>query len=154
MIETLGEGISARPNDSDELWTELLEIDDARVLPILLKAMDTGNSTAKSEAMTGLAKFNTDAALEGLRKGLAADVGRLRDEAAAALSRSPHPGALPLLIAQRNDKFWGVRLTVLHAIAQKLDRVHAIPLLQEMAGDRNGMVSDEAKRYLKEMSAP
>ncbi len=38
-------------------------------------------------------------------------------------------------------------------LGQKVNPKEAIPILQEMANDKNQMVSDEAKRYLKELSS-
>jgi HEAT repeat protein len=71
----------------------------------------------------------------------------IRNAAAAALARSPHPEAIPFLLSRRNDPSEGVRITVLHVLG-KMKPEEAIPILQEMVCDRNERVSKEAQRYL------
>lgn len=168
VIAALGEKILGARNADGQEWTDLLEIADDRVVPILLKALEKDEYSAKFQALDGLARFNTDETLAGLKQGMAvtevgnATTAKLRQElaqnirhcAAVSLSKSPHPGALPFLLAARHDPSYAVRMTALHAIAQKLDREHALPLLQEMAADENAQVSGEAKRYLKALSNP
>ena len=154
LITALGDKVIAARNDNEEAWQALLAIDDDRVVPIFRKALEKEDSSAKCNALEGLAKFKTDEAFDGLKRGMAAEIGNVRHYAAGFLSESPHAGALPLLLAQRHDKYYAVRMTVLHAIAQKLDRAQALPLLQEMAADKNEQVSEEARRQLKRLSTP
>jgi HEAT repeat protein len=71
----------------------------------------------------------------------------IRNAAAFALAKSPHPGAIPFLLTRRNDPSEGVKFTVLYVLG-KMKPEEAIPILQEMVGDRNERVSKEAQRYL------
>lgn len=173
--EKLGQVIAAREakimaprQEAREEWTELLEMTDERVIPILSKSLEKDDYSVKFQALSGLAKFNTDEALEGLKTGMAVDqvgnattpelrrqlAGNIRHCAAVSLSKSPHPGAFPFLLEQRHDPYSAVRMTVLHAIAEKLDATQALPLLQEMSADEEPRVAREAQRYLKRNAAP
>ena len=109
VIAALGEKILGARNADGPEWTDLREIADDRVVPILLKALEKDDYSAKFQALDGLAKFNTDEALAGLKQGMAvtevgnATTAKLRQElaqnirhcAAVSLSKSAHAGALP-----------------------------------------------------------
>ncbi|HEY0073042.1 MAG TPA: HEAT repeat domain-containing protein [Abditibacteriaceae bacterium] len=170
LISALGETILGVDIEKAEAAAyQLSAIDDERVIPYFLKTLDQRNYNLKYKALRVLARFNTQEALGGLKKGLETHgkdianaatpesakqlAGLIRHAAAVSLSQSPHPAALPFLIEQRHDASSSVRLTVVQAIG-RLKASQAIPLLQEMARDKNQTVSDEAKRYLKSFSEP
>ncbi len=84
----------------------------------------------KYMALEALSKYNNDAALEGLKEGMRTtgdDIGRTAvknspnnwHKAFAPLRRplfqSPHSGAIPFLLTQRNNSYSGVRVDVVHA---------------------------------------
>ena len=115
--------------------------------------------------MDALAKFKHDDALRGIKAGLvtqAADMrahattdalaGQLADNirhsAAVALSRSPHPEAMKLLLSLWQDPYYAVRIDVLHALG-KMKSAEALELLRKMSTDSNETVRNEALRYLK-----
>lgn len=164
LIEELGRELMT--NDLDKAAKALLAIKDERTIPIFLKALETNNYSRRFNAISGLGKYNDDRALDGLKRSMkttGADLAGtatrrdleessaagLRHTTAAALSTSPHPGALPFLLTQRQDTSDGVRLTVVHALG-KMKTAEATALLTEMTGDKSDMVSGEAKRYLRE----
>jgi hypothetical protein len=166
LIDTLGRQMLSQVGRSDdrEPTMALKAIQDERVIPHFLAALRTNDYEMKFHALDALAAFNSDMALEGLKEGMkttAKDIANttttavadqladnIRHSAGVALSRSPHPGALPFLLEQRKDSYFGVRLDVVHALG-KMKAKDAIPLLQEMTNDPNKMVSDEAKRYIE-----
>jgi hypothetical protein len=143
-------------------------IQDERVIPYFIKALATNNYSLKFSALGALAKFNDEAAFQALKRGLETkgeDIGdtttkevanqladNIRLTAAAALSRSPHPGAIPFLLSKRDDPLEGVRITILHVLG-KMRPEEAIPVLQEMTQDKDKRVSDEAIRYLNLFSS-
>jgi hypothetical protein len=148
---------------SEEAERALSLIDDPRVIPWYVKALDSDRSSLKSSSLDKLARFNSDNALEGLKKGMntwAADIGNatesqkeqaaagVRHYASAALARSPHPKAKSLLITMRDDPYDAVRLNVLHVLG-KMDTPASLDMIKAMTTDRSEMVRDEAKRYLK-----
>jgi hypothetical protein len=163
LIEEYGRAFLT--NDGGKAGDALSYIHDERTLPFLLKALETNSYSQRFAAIQVLAKYNSDRALDGLKKSMGttgADfAGRvtrpelgdsladnIRHGAACALSQSPHPGAIPFLLTQRHDSYYGVRLDVVHALG-KMKAEAAVPMLTEMTGDQNEMVSGEARRYLK-----
>ena len=170
IISALGEAMLGGDTDKAESAAfRLSYIEDERVIPYFVKALEKRNYSQKFTALMALAKFNNDAAFQALKKGMDTQgkdmantpntevanqlADNIRDAAAAALSRSPHPDAIPFLLTRRHDTAEGVRLTILHVLG-KMKPAEAIPILQEMAGDKSQRVSDEAKRYLKLLSDP
>ena len=169
IISDLGEAMLGADEDKAELAASTLSyIQDERVIPCFVKALETRSYEQKFTALRALAKFNNDAAFQALKVGMKTrgkDIvntttkelanslaENVRHAAAAALSKSLHPDAIPFLLAQRKDTSEGVRITILHVLG-KMKPADAIPLLQEMADDKSKLVSDEAKRYLKSLSA-
>ncbi len=154
---------------SEKAVRALSLIDDERVIPWYLKAMDTNRYGLKFAALDRLSRFNSDEALRGLKKGMTtrgADIGNcttdavadqmadnIRHTAAAALARSPHPEARNLLLSMRNDPSSAVRITVLHALG-RMDSAESLMLLKKMSKDHDEGVRKEALRYLKLRESP
>jgi hypothetical protein len=164
VIEGLGTTMLAERWDKAEAAADALSyIQDERVIPYFGRAFETNDYELKFKALGALAKFNDDAAFQIIKKGMetkGGDIGNttteevanqlaenIRNAAAFALAKSPHPAAIPLLLSRRNDPSEGVRLTVLHVLG-KMKAEEAGPILQEMVRDKNERVSNEAKRYL------
>ena len=157
----LGNDFAAR----EEAVRALSLIDDPRVIPWYLKAMDTDSDDLKFAALDRLARLLPgDAALAGLKKGIKTqglDIGNsttsavaaqavdgVRLEAAHALARSPNPDAKRLLLSMWNDPYPGVRNTVVHALG-KMDSAESLTMLRKMSQDPDASVRNEAKRYLR-----
>lgn len=165
LIEVLGQAMLGNDPTSAEATQSLTSIDDERVIPPFNKAVDTNNDELiKFAALHALAKFRSDEALRGLKKGMATQASDLiahrtteevarrwaaniRHAAAVALSNSPHPEAKGLLLSMWNDPNSGVRITVLHALG-KMDTPESLALLTKMSQDSDNMVRNEALRYL------
>jgi hypothetical protein len=168
---TLGQIIDSaaarvKPGD-DEPIQILSAIRDPRVVPHFAALLASNNYSQKYEAIRALGTWNDDRALSALKGAMATqaadlDAGgytteslreqsaqQLRLAVAQALSESPHPGALELLLKMKNDAYEGVRLTVVHKAA-KIDPAVGAPLLKAMARDANALVRGEAQRYLRE----
>lgn len=170
LISNLGDTIMGVDIDKAEAAAyRLSAINDERVIPIFIKALDRRNYDLKYKSLRALEKYDTDEAFQGLKKGMetqgkdiagaatpvvAAEVaGLIRNTAAWSLSNSRNPQALPFLISKRHDSEYGVRLRVVQVL-NRVPSAQAIPILQEMARDTNKSVSDEAKRYLEMLSEP
>ncbi len=168
VIEDLGTTmLTARWDKAEAAADTLSYIQDERVIPYFGRALETNDYELKFKALGALAKFNDDGAFQTIKKGMETkgeDIGNttnekvanqlaenIRNAAAAALAKSPHPAAIPFLLSRRNDPSEGVRITVLHVLG-KMKPEDAIPILQEMVRDRNERVSKEAKRYLDLLS--
>lgn len=165
LIEHLG---SAILNENDNESTRALKyIQDERVIPYFIKALETDSYSKKFSALHALSKFDNESAFLGLQKGFttkAKDIEKVATEelavqlvdnihhtAAIALAESPHPGAIPYLLSKRHHPSESVRITILHVLG-KMQPENAIPILQEMTHDKSRIVSAEAKRYLKLLS--
>ena len=165
LIQQLGKKLLATNwAVSEEAVRTLSLIDDPRVIPWYVKALDTNRYYLKYAALDRLARFPGDTALEGLKKGMktqGADIGNcstpevaarmadnIRHYAACALSRSPHPEAKKLLLGMWDDPYSGVRVTVLHALG-KMNSVESLALLRKMTQDPDEGVRSEALRYLR-----
>jgi hypothetical protein len=165
LIQELGIQMLGKDGTASERAVRSLSmIEDERVIPWYLKAMDTDRHGLKCAALDRLARFEGDAALRGLKKGMAtrgSDIGNcttdavaaqsaagVRHFAACALSQSPHPDAKRLLLSMWDDPYDGVRITVLHALG-KMDSDESLELLKRMTEDPDESVRKEAQRYLK-----
>jgi HEAT repeats len=169
VIEDLGTTmLTARWDKNEAAANALSNIQDERVIPYFGAALETNDYNLKFKALWALAKFNNDAAFQSIKDGLETkgeDIGNtineklanqsaenIRNAAAIALSKSPHPGAIPFLLSKRNDPSEGIRITVLHVLG-KMKPQEAIPILQEMVRDTNERVRKEAERYLHLLSS-
>lgn len=169
-IEELGAQMLAHVHRSgnDESHRALADIHDERTIPLFLQALHTSDYSLKFIALDALSKFNNDQALAGLEEGMRTTADDLqnmttrevasqsadgiRHAASVGLSRSPHPKALPFLLEQMNDPYFGVRLSVVHALGSRVKADVALPKLEVMTRDSNSMVSSEASRYLAILS--
>jgi HEAT repeat protein len=138
-------------------------INDERAVPYLVKGVDPGDYSLTLSSLRSLSKYNTDAAIQGIKKGMSVSHEEMREAgnrstaismaenvrvtAAQALAKSKHPDAISLLMSMRKDNYWAVRLTVVQALSQ-LGTPEAITILQEMSKDWNEDVSREANEYL------
>jgi len=165
LINAIGATLVAGRDDTwpDSPAMRLAAINDERVIPWYAKAFATRSYEKKFAALTGLAKFNHADAFSVLQQGMeakAADFGdaagpallegsanNIRGAAASALSQSPYPGARTFLLSRRDDAYVGVRFTILHVLG-KMPSAEALPILEEMAQDKDWRVSQEAKRYI------
>jgi hypothetical protein len=164
LIDRLGKGMLGRHSDvKDRAIRKLGVIDDARVIPWYVRAIRSRRYELKFAGVTQLAKFNNDAALEGIKlaiKSSARDfddattakiaaslADNIRQAVANSLSESKHPRAWGLLLSMRTDPYSSIRLTVLHALAKRNTRADRV-LIEKMTADRSKMVRDEARRYL------
>jgi len=146
----------------DDAVLALAWIDDPRVVPYFRRAFAIRSYALKFIALHALGKFATDDAFAGLQAGMKtkpADLdstapdqavnsaANIRMAAAVALRQCGHPMAREFLLAQRDDASEGVRITVLHALAELPD-ARAVPMLEEMTEDSSPRVRAEARRYL------
>lgn len=143
---------------------ELSLIADPRVIPWYVKAMKTDRYDLKFNALDQLSRLDGDDALEGLKIGMGTqgdDIGNctkpeiaagsaknIRNSAAIALARSPHPQAKELLLSMEEDPATAVRLTVLQTAA-RMETPAALALLQRRTQDSDETVRGEAVRLLK-----
>jgi hypothetical protein len=147
---------------------ELSLIDDKRVIPWYVKAINTRSYELKFAALDALAQFDCDEALAGLKLGLVtkgADIGNcdneagaaqlaggIRRAAACALVRSRHPEAAKCLLSMWNDPWPPVRIIVLHALSA-MNTPESLELLRKMSHDPAEEVRNEALRHLKRRTA-
>jgi HEAT repeat protein len=171
LIDALGSRmLDVRSDASEEAIRYLTAIEDKRVIPFFNEAATSNNYGLRFAALNALAKFGSDDALQGIRKGMTTrasemmanatteEVARqlaanLRHAAAVALSNSPHPQAKRLLLSMWDDPYYGVRIDVLHALG-KMDTPESLEMLWKMADDANEIVRNEALRYLKLRTEP
>ncbi|MBC8869213.1 MAG: HEAT repeat domain-containing protein [Planctomycetes bacterium] len=164
-IEALGtKMLDAGSDISDEVVRYLTAIEDERVIPFFNEAASSNNYGLRFAAMNALAKFRSDDALQGIKKGMTTQApdmmanaaseevagqlaDNLRHSAAVALSNSPHPKARSLLLSMWKDPYYGVRIDVLHALG-KMDTPESLQMLRKMADDANKLVRNEALRYI------
>jgi len=156
--------LGAGSDASEEAIRYLAAIEDERVIPFFNEALDSDSYGLKFAALTALAKFRSDDALRGIKKEMtiqASDMmangtteevagqlaANLRHAAAVALSNSPHPQAQSLLLSMWKDRYYGVRIDVLHALG-KMDTPESLQMLRKMADDANEIVRNEALRYI------
>lgn len=167
VIAALGQSM-LNPDKAYGAAVTLAYIQDERVIPYFLRALGTRSYEQKVIALGALSKFKSDAAFEGLKLGIATRgedmentatpevaaswADNIRNAAAVALSESPNPKARTFLIEQRHDSSFAVRLTVVHALGE-MPPAQSLPILREMARDQDKTVADEARRYVKLLSA-
>lgn len=167
LIEHVATRAKARNSDHEDLRV-LTTIQDERVLPHLAALLRSDQYSKRFSAAVALGTWNDQRALDALERASttrAADfaldgytteelraqsAAQLRLTVAQALSESPHPDALPLLLRMKSDDYEGVRLTVVHKIS-KLPPARSKAMLRAFAKDRDPTVAGEAKRYLSEI---
>jgi hypothetical protein len=150
--------------ESEAAVRELSLIDDPRVIPWYVQAMQTRSYSLKFNALDRLSRLEGEGALEGLKIGMTTqgeDIGNttapavanqsaegIRHSAALALSRSPHPKAKTLLFTMEDDPDTAVRITVVQTAA-RMDTPESLALLKRRTHDPAGSVRGEAERLLK-----
>ena len=171
LIDALGARmLNADSDESDEAIRYLTAIEDERVVPFFNEAANSDSYGLRFAALHALAKFGSDDALQGIRKGMTTQASdmiststtekvagqladNLRHASAVALSNSPHPEAKNLLLSMWDDPYYGVRIDVLHGLGT-MDTPESLQMLRNMADDANEIVRNEALRYLKLRSKP
>jgi len=165
LIRKLGsEMLSSDGTVSGKARRALSLIEDERVIPWYVKAINTRKSYLKYAALDQLRRFNSDQALVGLKKGMTTqgrDIENLKPHAYAvksaegirrfaayALRRSPHPGAKQFLLSQWKDPSSSVRHSVVRTLG-KMDSAESLRMLEQMSKDSDEGVRKEALRYLK-----
>ncbi|HWB60588.1 MAG TPA: HEAT repeat domain-containing protein [Chthoniobacteraceae bacterium] len=177
LLKTVAEGENVNL-ETREAGKKLLFIDDERAIPWLAHKFEIddpktgtgadanlpsnrwdagGKYGAQMDALLALVKFNNDAALETLKKGIATkqtgnDEMWFRMAAAHYLLQSAHPGAISYLITYIHDPDVSIRNAVLEAMDTRMPSGEALPLVKEMAAnDPSDQVRSWAKSYLKRM---
>lgn len=165
LIDELGAKMLGENWDvADEAVRRMSLIDDPRVIPWYVKAVKTKSYDLKSSALDRLARFEGDAALEGVKFAMttqgddiancatpevaASCAANIRGAAAGALARSPHKQAKALLFTMEEDPDMGVRLTVLQTAA-RMDTPESLALLERRVKDGDATVRGEAVRLLE-----
>jgi hypothetical protein len=148
-IDELGAKMLALSPHAEEALRELSLIDDPRVVPWYLRAMESGDYHRKFNALDRLCRLPGDDALAGLVRGVDAKVedNNIRIKAAHGLARSPHPRAKSLLLALANDESKSVRLFVVQTAA-KMSTPEAQKVAQQGLQDEDETVRKEAARLL------
>jgi RNA polymerase sigma factor (sigma-70 family) len=167
VIARLGDRMLDRKNSdrAEQAQKMLAATNDVRVVPYFVALASMPHFSPRLAACGPLGRYQTDEALEALKK-LARTTGAeirasattlelaetsadgVRHGAAHALAGSPHPKAVPFLWTMADDRYYGVRLTVLHKAAE-LKTPEALGILLKMSCDPNETVRNEAIRYLK-----
>ncbi len=169
LIDRLGQQMVARGAEYERAEKMLTAIRDERVVPHFVALAELPHDSPRAAACDPLGRYNSDpafAALKKLSKTTAAEVrdgsttlalaessaDGVRHSAAHALGTSPHPKALPYLWTLVDDRYYGVRMTVLHK-AFEVKTPEARAIVRKLTADENERVRDEAKRYQKLLDA-
>lgn len=119
-------------------------IKDDRIIKYLAQAIEKN-----VWLMRHLAKFNDDGALRAIVSRIGDADQEVRRNVSVSLALSVHPQAPDYLLQMRRDKYYAIRLDVIHFLG-KTKTAASTKLLREMLRDENKLNSDEAKRYLQE----
>jgi HEAT repeat protein len=168
IIARLGAKMLDRRSDEAEQAQKMLAaIHDERVIPHFAALAEIPHFSPRMAACAPLGRYKNDAALEALKK-LARTTGAdirasattlelaessadgVRHAVVHAIGGSPHPKAIPLLWTFADDRYYGVRLTVLHKAAE-LKTPEARAIIRKMTTDANETVCKEAMRYLEQL---
>jgi hypothetical protein len=164
IIEKLGAEMLGEDEEKARMAALSLDyINDERAVPYFVKAIDSDANSLVCSSLRSLSKFSVDSAIEGIKKEMNARPEEMRRagnrqsaismaenvrlSSAIALKDSKHPDAFSLLLSMRKDSYWGVRLTVVHALGG-LGTPEAMEILREMSKDENEVLIREAIRYL------
>ncbi len=170
IIDRLGSKMldRSRSDEAERAGKMLAAIHDERVVPYFAALAEKPRYSPRFAACAPLGRYKTDKAFEAL-KMLAATTGAdirasattaelaetsadgVRHAAAVAIAGSPHPTALPFLWTLADDRYHGVRLTVLHKAAE-VKTPEARDIIQKMNSDANETVRNEALRYKKKLA--
>jgi hypothetical protein len=164
-IDELGTAMLGRDGQASErAMSDLSMIEDPRVVPWYVKAMNVDSYELKFSALDRLSRFQGDEALEGLKKGMTtrgADIANcttpgvassmannIRVAAAQALMRSADPRAKSLILTMVKDACADVRIQVAQA-ATAMQSSDSLNVLRTLTGDSDATVQAEAKRCLE-----
>lgn len=166
LIEEWGPKLLGQHSEDSERAAKMLRaLRDERVIPWFIKLLDQPSGSRKLTACDGLAPYGTDTSLAALKRAMQTTADEIRDTttrelaessadavhhaAIVALSANPHPEAAQFVLAQASDRYWGVRITVLH-LAAKLKTKEAREVIERLTKDTNENVRSEALRYQRE----
>jgi len=136
------------------------------VVPFYRGLLSSPRCEDKLRALEVLARFNDDAAFQGLQDGISVTAGdfsdvpgeqtagesadTVRSAAAAALAQSPYPYARPFLRSFEDDPLPAIRLTVLKMIGSRRTHTSAdFTYLRRKTIDSDPVVASEATRLLR-----
>jgi hypothetical protein len=165
LIERLGARmLSGNGSESESAVRKLSLIDDPRVIPWYVKAVQTDSYNLKFSALDRLCRLEGDDALAGLMIGVATLGGDMRNttkpelanslaknirhKAVAGLACSPHPKAKKLLFSMHEDPARSVRLTVLQTAA-RMNTPESLALLKSHVQDSDATVRREVDRLIQ-----
>ena len=141
VIDEIGKKLVERDDTAERLAPF---IKDERIIKYLAQAIE------KNEwLLRHLAKFNDDEALKAIVSRINDENQEVRRNVSVTLALSVHPKAASYLLQMRNDKFYAIRLDVIHYLG-KTKTADSTKLLKEMLNDENEQNRNEAKRYLME----
>jgi len=164
LIAKLGAQMLERNVEGWEQAEKMLTaIHDERVVPYFVKLAQKPHQSPRMAACGPLGRYKSDEAFAALKKLMtttAADVRHgsttwelaessadaVHHYAIHAIAESPHPEALRFLWTQAGDRYYGVRLTILHKAAE-VKTPEARAIINMMTQDVNETVRKEAVRY-------
>ena len=166
LIEKLGaQMLSKNDRESEAAERELSLIDDPRVVPWYVKAVESDDYSLKFAGLDRLARLEGDEALAGLKIGaattgehfgsdtkesLAKDLAEnIRHKAVNGLARSSHSQAREVLFTMLDDGSSSVRLAVLQSVA-KLDTPEGWAALEKHVNDPDQTIRGEVERMLRD----
>ena len=169
IIAELGPKMLDRNSTEAERAGQMLAaIHDERVIPHFVALAQKPHPSPRFAACATLGQYKSDAAFAALQKLAKTTGADLRDSATTlelaessadgvrhaavhAIGVSPHPKAIPLLWTFANDRYEGVRLTVLHRAAE-VKTAEARAIIKQMTCDKEERVRNEAERYRKQLA--
>lgn len=141
IIDTIGKDLIKGDDTAQRLAPFIY---DERIIKYLAQAVETNYWL-----MRHLAKFNNDTALNAIVSRIDDDDQETRRNVSITLASSLHPKAAYFLLQMRNDKFYAIRLDVIHYLG-KTKTANSTQILKEMMNDENESNRNEVKRYLNE----
>ncbi len=141
VIDEIGEQLIKKDDTAERL---VPFIEDERIIKYLIEAIENNHWL-----MRHLAKFNNDLALNALLSKINDDSEDVRRNVSITLASSVHSKATIYLLKMRNDKFYPIRLDVVHFLG-KSKTTESTKILKEMIKDEDKLVSEESIRYLTE----
>ncbi len=141
VIDTIGRDLIKGDDTAQRLAPF---INDDRIIKYLTQAIEKNYWL-----MRHLAKFNNDTALNAIVNKMNDQDQEVRRIVSITLASSVHPKAVDYLLQMRTDKFYAIRLDVIHFLGRTKTTV-STKILKEMINDENEQNRNEAKRYLTE----
>jgi hypothetical protein len=139
------DAIGAKLVEGDDTAERLAPfINDDRIIKYLAEAI-----TKNIWLMRNLAKFNDDRALKAIVSRMGDQDQEVRRNVSVTLALSVHPQAADYILQMRGDKYYAIRLDVIHFLGKR-KTAESTKVLKEMLRDENEQNKMEAKRYLTE----